>query len=95
MEKKRVILRCDRSGVYYGTLESQNGSVVTLSNARNIHYWNGAASTLQLAKDGTNNPNECRFTVYVDSITLLDAISVIPCTEKSIKSIESVKEWKK
>ena len=26
--------------------------------------------------------------------TLLDAIEIIPCTDKAIKSIENVREWK-
>ena len=91
---KKVIIRGDRSGVEYGTLVAQNGSEVTLKNARRIWYWSGAASLSQLAMDGTSNPNDCKFTVYVDSITILDAIEIIPCTDKAIKSIEGVVEWK-
>ena len=67
---------------------------MTLHNARRIWYWEGAASLSQLAKDGTAIPEKCRFTVSVDSITILDAIEIIPCTDKAIKSIEEVKVWK-
>ena len=91
---KKVITRGDRSGVEYGTLVSCCGSEVTLHNARRIWYWEGAASLSQLAKDGTTDPSSCKFTVTVDSITILDAIEIIPCTDKAIKSIEEVKEWK-
>lgn len=91
---KKVIIRGDRSGVEFGTLVAHNGQEVTLHNARRIWYWNGAASLSQLAKDGTAEPDDCKFTVYVDSITILDAIEIIPCTDKAIKSIEGVKEWK-
>ena len=91
---KKVIIRGNRSGVEFGTLVEQNGSEVTLKNARRLWYWEGAASLSQLAKDGTAEPSKCKFTVYVDSITVLDAIEIIPCTEKAIKSIEGVKEWK-
>ena len=91
---KKVIIRGDRSGVEYGTLVSCRGSEVTLHNARRIWYWEGAASLSQLAKDGTTDPSSCKFTVTVDSITILDAIEIIPCTDKAIKSIEEVKEWK-
>ena len=91
---KKVIIRGDRSGVEFGTLVEQNGSEVTLKNARRIWYWDGAASLSQLAKDGTAKPSNCKFTVYVDSITILDVIEIIPCTEKAIKSIEGVEEWK-
>ena len=91
---KKVIIRGDRSGVEYGTLVAQEGQEVTLKNARRIWYWDGAASLSQLAKDGTSKPNSCKFTVFVDSITILDAIEIIPCTDKAIKSIEEVTEWK-
>lgn len=92
---KKVIIRGSRSGVEFGKLVSQNGSEVTLENARRIWYWSGAASLSQLAKDGTTNPNGCKFTVTVDSITILDAIEIIPCTDKAIKSIEEVSVWKR
>ena len=91
---KKVIVRGDRSGVEFGELVAQEGREVTLKNARRIWYWNGAASLSQLAKDGTSKPDSCKFTVFVDSITILDAIEIIPCTDKAIKSIEGVKEWR-
>ena len=92
---KKVIIRGGRSGVEFGKLVAKNGSEVTLENARRIWYWSGAASLSQLAKDGTSNPNDCKFTVTVDSITILDAIEIIPCTDKAIKSIEEVSTWKR
>ena len=92
---KKVIIRGDRSGVEFGTLVAQNGREVTLHKARRIWYWDGAASLSQLAKDGTAAPDNCKFTVTVDSITVLDAIEIIPCTDKAIESIEGVAEWKR
>ena len=91
---KKVIIRGDRSGVEFGTLAAYKGREVTLHNARRIWYWDGAATLSQLAKDGTKNPENCKFTVYVDSITILDAVEIIPCTDKAIISIEGVKAWK-
>ena len=91
---KKVIIRGDRSWVEFGTLVEYKGSEVTLHNARRIWYWDGAATLSQLAKDGTKKPENCKFTVYVDSITILDAVEIIPCTNKAIKSIEGVEEWK-
>ena len=92
---KKVIIRGNRSGVEFGELVAQNGSEVTLKNARRIWYWDGAASLSQLAKDGTSNPSNCKFTVTVDSIIILDAIEIIPCTDKAIKSIEEVSVWRR
>ena len=91
---KKVIIRGDRSGVEFGELVEHKGREVTLKDARRIWYWDGAASLSQLAKDGPAIPENCKFTVSVDSITILDAIEIIPCTDKAIKSIEEVKEWK-
>ena len=32
----KFIVRCDRSGVFYGEIESRNGSEVTMRNVRQI-----------------------------------------------------------
>ena len=92
---KKYIVRCDRSGVFYGEIESRNGQEVTMRNARCLWYWDGAASLLQLAKDGTSEPRNCKFTLYVDELTVVDAIEILPCTDKAITSIEGVSEWRR
>ena len=93
-EGKKVIIRADRSGVFFGTLKNKDGSEVTLTNCRRLWYWEGAASISQLAVDGVTKPNNCKFTVAVEEILVMDTIEIIPCTKKAIKSIEGVKEWK-
>lgn len=95
MTGKRVIVRGDRSGVFFGTFVDRTGSEVVLSNCRRLWYWDGAASISQLAVDGTVNPDGCKFTVTVDEIVILDAIEIIPCTGKAAEVIESVKVWKR
>lgn len=96
MEKKvKVIVRGDRSGVFFGTLISRSGQEVKLADCRRLWYWSGAASISQIAVDGVSNPSECKFTVSVPQIEILDAIEVIPCTDKAINNIESVWVWKK
>ena len=92
---KKYIVRCDRSGVFYGEIELRNGQEVTMRNARCLWYWDGAASLLQLAKDGTSEPRNCKFTVYVDELTVVDAIEILPCTDKAADSIEGVSEWRR
>lgn len=91
---KKVIIRGNKSGVFFGTLVARNGQEVELSDCRRLWYWSGAASLSQLAVDGVNRPDECKFTVTIDQIVILDAIEIIPCTEKAITSITSVPEWK-
>lgn len=92
---KQVIIRGDRSGVFFGTLAERTGREVKLTNCRRLWYWEGAASLSQLATEGVKVPQNCKFTVTVPEIEILDAIEVIPCTDKAIKSIENVKEWKR
>lgn len=92
---KKVIVRGDRSGVFFGTLESKNGTEVVLTKCRRLWYWDGAASISQLAVDGAVKPDSCKFTVTVNEICILDAIEIIPCTKEAVKSIEGVKEWRR
>ena len=90
----KYIVRGDRSGVFYGDITSRDGREVTISNVRRLWYWDGAASLSQLAAEGVKKPGDCKFTMTVSSITILDAIELLPCTKKKKKSIEGVKEWK-
>ena len=91
----KVIVRGDRSGVFFGTLVKREGREVELKDCRRLWYWDGAASISQLAVDGTVRPNNCKFTVPVGQIEILDAIEIIPCTDKAIASIEGVDVWKR
>lgn len=89
----KYIIRGDRSGVFYGEIAERNGQEVTIRNCRRLWYWDGAASLSQLAKDGTKKPRNCKFTVTVDELVVLDAIELIPCTEDAERSIDGVSVW--
>ena len=89
-----VIIRTYSAGVFAGNLVERKEREVKLSNARRLWYWDGAASLSQLAVDGVSKPENCKFPCEVQEITLLDALEVIPCTDKAIKSIKGVKIWK-
>ena len=94
MTKSKVIVRGDRSGVFFGNLKERNGQEVTLTDCRRLWYWSGAASISQITAEGVKNPDECKFTMSVSEIIILDAIEIIPCTEEAIQNINSVKAWK-
>lgn len=94
MMNEKVLVRGDKSGVFFGTLAAKEGSEVTLKNCRRIWYWNGAASLSQLALEGAKKPEECKFTVTVPEMVILDAIEIIPCSPEAILNIEGVKVWK-
>lgn len=88
-----VIVRTYSAGVHAGYLESREGKEVVLRNTRRIWKWEGAASLSELAGRGTSRPDGCKFPAAIDSITLTEAIEIIPCTAAAQKSIEGVKAW--
>lgn len=90
---KKVIVRADGAGVFYGTLVEKEGDEVALTNARKLWYWEGACAVEQIARDGVAKPQECRFTVVVESIVISRVLQIIPCTEKAAACIEAVEEW--
>lgn|SRR5574344_230719 len=92
-EGKYYIVRGDRSGVFAGEIVSRNGQEIEMKNVRRLWYWDGACSISELAEKGTQKANNCKFTVTVDNLEILDAIEVIECTAKAKKSIKGVKEW--
>lgn len=94
---KKVIIHCAYAGVFYGTIANYDDQTKTaeLHNCRRIWYWDGACSLSQLAVEGTKEPKECKFSLYVPSMQVMDVIEIIPCTEDAIKSIEGVAIWKK
>lgn len=92
---KRVIIRAYGAGVFYGTLNEVEGNTVELTQCRRLWYWDGAASLSQLAAEGVKRPENCKFTVVVDSIVILNVIEIIPATDEAQKSIEDVRVWKR
>lgn len=94
MLNKKVIVRGDRSGVFFGTLAEKDGREVKLTDCRRIWYWDGAASISQLAKEGVTKPSNCKFTVTIDEIIVMDVVEIIPCTEEASANIEGVREWR-
>ena len=91
---KYVIIRADKAGVFFGILKEKTGTTVTLTNARKLYYWRGANTVEQLSIDGSTDPENCKFTQYVKSMIIENVIQTIPCEEKAIKIIKSIKEWK-
>ncbi len=95
---KKVIIRSDRAGVFYGTLVSVeplgDKLQVEMQNCRRFFYWSGAASLTQLSQEGTARPKDCKFTMAIESVGVVGIIEILPCTEQAINNIESVEVWK-
>ena len=88
------IIRSDRFGVYFAEIKEQNDNTIVLKNARNIHYWNGAASVLQLATDPTNLRSNTLITMSVDTLSITDNVMVIPCTKVAEDFLKEFPVWK-
>ena len=91
---KICMVRTYSAGVFLGTLKERAGKEVTLTDARRMWYWDGAASLSQLATTGTSKPDKCRFPAPVNEVLLTEAIEIIPAPEAAIASIAAVHEWK-
>lgn len=94
IDDRWYIVRCNRAGVFFGHIANRDGREVELTDCRRLWYWDGAASLSELAVNGTKRPGNCKFTVTVQELTVLDAIEIIPCTDTAAKSILGVSEWK-
>lgn len=94
MDNRYYIIRADRAGVFAGNIINREKDEVTLTNCRRLWYWSGAATLSQMAVEGVKHPENCKFTMPVDEITILGVIEIIPCSSVAEKSIKGVKEWK-
>lgn len=90
---QKYIVRCDRAGVFYGEIVKREGNDVVMANVRKLWFWSGANSVEDLAMAGVRRPNECKFTIYVPSMTVMNPVQILPSTDKAAASIEGVKEW--
>jgi len=88
-----VIVRTYSAGVFAGYIKRRDGQEVELINARRLWYWDGAASLSQLSIDGVSKPDKCKFPAPVSSVTILQAIEILPVTAKAKQSIATVEEW--
>lgn len=94
-EGQKCIIRCDRAGVFFAEVEALEGQTAKLKDCRRIWYWNGAASLSQLATEGVTEPDDCKFTVTVPTMTVMQVIEIIPCTPQAAACIEAVPVWKR
>lgn len=93
-EGKRCIVRCARAGVFFAEVAKLEGQTAELRSARRLWYWDGAASLSQLATEGVTKPRNCKFTVTVPQMTVMDVIEIIPCTTEAATNIDKVPVWK-
>jgi len=90
-----MIVRTYSAGVFAGYVQSRNGQEAVIRNARRLWYWDGAASLSQLAMEGVTKPQNCKFAMEVDKITVTQAVELLSVTKQAQKNIAEVPVWKK
>lgn len=93
---KKCIIRTFASGVHFGTLKAQSGRQVELSDSRRLWKWH-AEKGISLSDVAVHGivAAKSRICASVPSITILDALEVIPVSESCADSIEDAPEAQK
>lgn len=88
---KKVLIRANGAGVYFGTLEKMEGNQVKVANVRNIWSWAGASCLSQIANEGVTGN---KIGPVVSSMVINNVLQVMPLTEAAIANLENQPEWK-
>ena len=93
---KVCLIRTYASGVHCGLLIDQQGRQVELKDARRLWKWqvkdNAGISLSDIAIHGVGS--ESRICATVPQMTILDALEIIPMSEKAITSIVNTEDYK-
>jgi len=93
--EKLVIVRDNRAGVHFGTLAAFDATSksATLTDARKVWFWRGAASCHGLAARGLDH-RESKVCPVVGRVVLLDVVEVVECSDAGASSLRECPEWK-
>lgn len=89
---KKVIVRANGAGVFFGTLVEKDGDEVLLANARRIYHWRGASECVELAQAGCSS--DSRITRPASEVIIEKVLEIHPATDLAITTIEAIEEWK-
>ena len=87
----KYIIRTDRAGVFYAGIESRNGSEAVLTDARRIHYWQGATECIGIALNGVGAGS--RVTASIPKMEVLGVIEVLPVSEEAQEVLDKCPAW--
>lgn len=91
LPQRLVLVRGDRSGVFYGRIVVENGQTVELTDARHVWSWIGALNVADLARVG---PSGGKITAPISRIRVLDAIEVCDVSDEAKARFDGVASWK-
>lgn len=90
---KRCIIRMYASGVFFGEIAAQDGRMVEIKNSRRLWGWK-ASESISLSAVAVHGVKDagCKFAPAVPTMTVLDALEIIPASDKAAASIDAVKD---
>jgi hypothetical protein len=94
MVGKQVIIRTYSAGVWFGTLSEKSGNEVIISNARRMWRW-FAFESISLSAVALHGIKEDKSQI-VEAVphVWLEAIEIIPCSEKAASQIAGTQNAK-
>lgn len=90
----KCIIRTYSAGVWFGEVEQKSGNEVIVKNARRMWRWH-AAESISLSAVALHGIKEAQSKI-AEAVpqVWLEAIELIPCSDKAIKNIEGAKHAK-
>jgi hypothetical protein len=85
---KYCVIRTYSAGVHVGVLQLHSGTEVVLTDARRVWYWKGANTLHEIALHGVGAGS--KVSEPVESITLTEAIEIIPTTAEAEAQLRKV-----
>lgn len=84
------IVRSHDQGVVFGKVEAVSGRCVSLTDARQIHGWEGANTLFEMSLRGITG--SARISEPVPYILMLEACGIIPCQPEAVANL-SESRW--
>lgn len=94
-ENQFYIVRTNRAGVFFGKIKESNKDEVIMNEVRKLWHWDGACAVEQIALEGVKRPDNCKFTVVVPEMTVMEPVQIIPCTNEATEILSKVSVWKR
>jgi ribosomal protein L39E len=92
-DSQYYIVRGKGAGVWFGKIAQRTGDEVVMTDARRLWRFSGATECAWLSVNGVTRPDQCKFTIWVKTVTVLNVVEFIPCTDKASKSLSEVPAW--
>jgi hypothetical protein len=91
------IIRTFSAGVHAGELVRRDGKEVELANSRRLWLWHTADKGISLSDVATGgiDPKKSKVCAVLPSITLTEAIEIIPATDAARATIETADVYRR